>query len=333
MMAIVEEIVKKGNGIRAARAARKASKPAPIVPPANIAGQALSLVIAIMSFLACLTVGGVSMVDRSASAWQSQISREATVQIRPAQDFDIDQALVEAQRIAIGFEGVTDAKIIGLSQTAELLEPWLGVGLDLDELPVPRLVVVTIDEEEPPDFDTMRQAITDAIPNATLDDHRAWVDRLVSMARTTTYVGLGVLILVLAALVLTVVFATRGALASNHIIIEVLHFVGARANFIASQFQKRFFWIGLRGALVGGSVSVFLFFVFQFWAGLNLTTAEGEQVAALFGDFSIGLRSFLGALFVVILVAILTTITARFTVLRTLYEIDERRADPSQQFY
>ena len=64
---------------------------------------------------------------------------------------------------------------------------------------------------------------------ATLDDHRTWVDRLVAMARTTVMIGVAVLALMLSATVLSVVFATRGAMAGNGHIIEVLHFVGAEA--------------------------------------------------------------------------------------------------------
>lgn len=305
----------------------------PIVPPGNIAGQALSLVVAIMSFLACLTVGAVTLIDKSASAWQSQISREATVQIRPAADFDIEAALKVARDMVIEFDGVTDAQIISMPETQDLLAPWLGSELDLSQLPVPRLVVVTIDEASPPDFEAMRAAIVQEVPNASLDDHRAWVERLVLMARTTTYVGVAVLILVMSALVLTVVFATRGALAGNQIIIEVLHFVGARAGFIAHQFQRRFFLIGLRGALAGGAGAIFCFLVIQFWTGRNLTSVQGEQVSSLFGDFSIGMRSIIGVFLVIALVACLTTITARITVMRTLYEIDERRADPQRSNY
>lgn len=305
----------------------------PIVPPGNIAGQALSLVVAIMSFLACLTVGAVTLIDESASAWQSQISREATVQIRPAEDFDIEAALKDARDMVIEFEGVTDAQIISMPETQDLLAPWLGAELDLSQLPVPRLVVVTIDESSPPDFEAMRAAIAQEVPNASLDDHRAWVERLVLMARTTTFAGVAVLLLVMAALVLTVIFATRGALAGNQIIIEVLHFVGARSGFIAHQFQRRFFLIGLRGALVGGAGAIFCFLVIQFWTGRNLTSVQGEQVSSLFGDFSIGTRSIIGVLMVIVLVACITTITARVTVLRTLFEIDERRADPQRSSY
>ena len=50
------------------------------------------------------------------------------------------------------------------------------------------------------------------------------------MARTTVTIGMAVLVLMLSATVLSVVFATRGAMAGNGHIIEVLHFVGAEAT-------------------------------------------------------------------------------------------------------
>ena len=190
-------------------------------------------------------------------------------------------------------------------------------------------VVITIDETAPPDFAAMRAAITEAVPNATLDDHRAWVGRLVAMARTTTLAGLAVLALVMAALVMTVVFATRGALAGNHEVIEVLHFVGARAGFIARQFERRFLVIGLQGAAAGGAAAVAVFLVTGFWASRNLTSAENEQLSAFFGDFSMGAIAYVGVALVVVLVGALTMVTTRVTVLRVLYEIDEKRADPS----
>lgn len=302
---------------------------APIVPQTNIAGQSLTLLIAIMSFIACLTLGAVSLVDQSARTWQSQISREATIQIRPADGFDIETALEQARAIAADFNGVRDARIISQRDTAALLEPWLGSGLNFEELPIPRLVIVTIDESAPPDFTAMRALIDETIDNATLDDHRAWVSRLVSMARTTTLVGIAVLALVLAALALTVVFATRGAMAGNHDVIEVLHFVGARGSFIANQFQRRFLMIGLRGALIGGTLAMGAFFMTSGWAQRNLASVQGEQIAALFGDFAIGFNAYIGVCILIIVVGLLTALTTRQTVLNSLRDIDERRSDPS----
>ena len=211
----------------------------PIVPSTNVSGHALMCVIAIMSFLACLTLGGVSMVRATAQSWQSQISREITVQIKPDDSLDMEKALADARDLALTFSGTTDGKIVDRAATARLLEPWLGEGLDLDELPVPRLIIITIDENNPPDFAAMRKALTETIPQAFLDDHRTWVDRLVAMANTTAMIGTGVLALVFSAMVLTVIFATRGALSGNRHIVEVLHFVGAEAGFVRRVWQLR----------------------------------------------------------------------------------------------
>ena len=158
---------------------------APIVPPGNVSGHALMLVIAIMAFLACLTLGAVSMVRSTAQSWQSQISREITIQIKPDEKLDMEKALADARDLALTFVGTNDGNIVDKAATARLLEPWLGEGLDIDDLPVPRLVIITIDEKNPPDFAAMRTMLKETIPQAYLDDHRTWVDRLVSMAHTT----------------------------------------------------------------------------------------------------------------------------------------------------
>ncbi|MCP8897354.1 ABC transporter permease [Shinella daejeonensis] len=303
---------------------------APIVPTANVSGNALMLVIAIMAFLACLTFGAVSMVRATAASWQSQISREITIQIKPDDGLDMEQALKDARDIALAFSGTKDGTIVDRAATARLLEPWLGEGLDLDELPVPRLVIVTIDEQNPPDFAAMRNALSESIPEAILDDHRTWVDRLVAMAQTTALIGTGVLVLVFSAMVLTVIFATRGALSGNRHIIEVLHFVGAEAGFVASQFQKHFLKISLKGSFAGGLLAALFFLVAGFWQGRSIATPESDQATALFGTFSMGLAGYLGIVATMLVIALLTTLTARFTVMRTIYEIDLIRSDPSR---
>jgi cell division transport system permease protein len=99
-----------------------ADAPASIVPEGNLAGNALVFVIAIMTFLASLTVGAVSIVQDTATTWQNQISREATIQIKPAEDLDIEPALDSAREIAIGFSGVRDARVVGIEDTKLLLD-------------------------------------------------------------------------------------------------------------------------------------------------------------------------------------------------------------------
>src|SRR5689334_19300022 len=62
---------------------RKIKTTAPVVPPGSVTGRSLTLVIAIMCFLACLTAGAVWMIKESADAWLKDISSEVTVQVTP----------------------------------------------------------------------------------------------------------------------------------------------------------------------------------------------------------------------------------------------------------
>lgn len=72
------------------------------MPPQAVAGRALLLVVAIMSFLACLTVGAVTVVNDAAESWSNDLLREVTIQIRPAEGVDmlreIDKAIAAARR-------------------------------------------------------------------------------------------------------------------------------------------------------------------------------------------------------------------------------------------
>ena len=73
--------------------ARFQTKTAQIVPSASIAGNALTVVIAIMSFLACLTAGAVYMVNQSANAWVNDIASEITVELDPINTADIEKKM------------------------------------------------------------------------------------------------------------------------------------------------------------------------------------------------------------------------------------------------
>lgn len=301
---------------------RLARNQAPIVPPDNVASRAMVLVIAIMTFLSCLTLGAVTLVRDTATTWQTQISREATIQIKPADGLDMEEALAQAQRVAAGYVGVRAASIVDREATVRLLEPWLGSGLEMDTLPVPRLVIVTIDTTTPPDFESMRAELQQVVPEATLDDHRTWVDRLVAMATTTVTIGMAILALMLSATALTVIFATRGAMSGNVHVIEVLHFVGAEAPFIAREFRRHFLAAGLRGAIGGGVTASIVFVVFSWWSSRNLGTPEGDQASALFGNFAIGSTGYAGVALIAVLIAILAAVTSHITVIAYLRRIE-----------
>lgn len=294
----------------------------PIVPKGTIAGRALVAIVAIMTFLASLTTGAVILVRAAASDWQSEVAREVTVQIRPLSNRDLEADVARAADIVRRFPGVADVRVYSKEESARLLEPWLGSGLVLDELPVPRIAVVRIASGAAPDFDQLRRLLSQQVSTASLDDHRGFVDRMRAMGRAAFLGGLAVLGLVLAATVLSVTFATRGAIATNRTVVEVLHLIGAKNAFIAQHFQRRFLGLGLQGGAIGGGCALALFGLMELVSRYFLGTAAGDQFAALFGSFSIGYFGYAAVLGQIVLIAFVTAIASRRTVSRTLETIE-----------
>jgi cell division transport system permease protein len=294
----------------------------PLVPRNSISGRALVAVVAIMTFLVSLTTGGVILVSQAASAWQADVSREVTVQLIPAAGRDIDADVARATSIVKNFAGIGDVRAYSKDESEKLLEPWLGTGLTLDELPVPRLIVVKIARGGAPDLPQLRNMLKEQVPGALLDDHRGFIERMRAMSGTAIAAGIGILILMIAATVLSVTFATRGAMATNKTVIEVLHFVGAKNRFIAENFQRHFLLLGLEGGAIGGGGAIVVFAIAALLSRWFGTTAGGEQTTALFGSFSIGLGGYVAVLVQVLLIAGVTAFTSRHTVNHTLEMID-----------
>jgi cell division transport system permease protein len=293
-----------------------------LVPRNSISGRALVAVVAIMTFLASLTAGAVILVNQAASEWQADVAREVTIQIIPAAGRDIDASVEKAASVARAFPGIAEVRPYSKEESSQLLEPWLGAGLKLDELPVPRLIVVKIASGAAPDIPQLRNMLATQVPGATLDDHRGWIDRMRAMAGTAVAAGVIILTLVVAATVLSVTFATRGAMATNRTVIEVLHFVGAKNGFIAGNFQRHFLLLGLQGGAIGGGLAVFLFALASLLSNWFSGTAGGTQTQALFGSFSIGWGGYAIVLLQIVLIAAVTAYTSRVTVNRTLETID-----------
>lgn len=292
---------------------------APIVPEKSVAGRTLLLLITIMSFLSAVTLGGVVLVQKSAIAWSADVGREVTIQIRPVEGEVMESNLRTAVSLAEATPGVASARALTIEESQQLLEPWLGAGLDLTAIEIPRLVLVQLADPVDADIEGLGRNLA-AVKGASLDTHAAWRQQLNTMAGTIVLSGLLVLILIGAATVLAIVFATRGAMATNREIVDVLHYIGASNKFIAGEFQGRFLSIGLQGGMLGTVAALLFFALIGTAAGNMLSSEAGAQVGVLFGRFALGLDGIIGILAVVPVIAALTAITSRVTVRRFLNE-------------
>jgi len=299
--------------------ARFQSKSAQIVPAASIAGNALTVVIAIMSFLACLTAGAVYMVNQSANAWVNDIASEITVELDPINTADIEKKMTLVSLFLAKQKGITRVKPLTADDSAKLLEPWLGQTSALAALPIPRLIAVEIDRSSPPDIPLITTALSQNFEGVTLDDHRRWQAEIRTLTRSAALGGIAVLSLVAAATIAIIISATRSAMASNREIIEVLHFVGANERFISREFERHFLGLGVRAATIGALSAALAFLLLPLtmhMLGGGVVTAADTQ--RLLGSGELDLGGYFLCVLVVIVVASLCMITSRLGVIRVL---------------
>ncbi|MET0639313.1 MAG: ABC transporter permease [Hyphomicrobium sp.] len=299
--------------------ARKMKVTAPVVPPGSVTGRSLTLVIAIMCFLACLTAGAVWMIKESSDAWLSDIASEVTVQVTPPESGDVEQAVTDVVAFLQKQPGISNVNPLSLDQSAALLQPWLGSAEALKSLPVPRLIAVEVDRTNPPDLARISASLEKDFKGASLDDHRRWQQQIRAVTRSFALGGIAILALVAAATTAIIVSATRSAMASNREIVEVLHFVGATDKFISREFEKHFLRLGIKAGIVGAAFAMLVFMsmpaITELLGGGAVSTVEMQR---LIGTGALDALGYVILGFVVVTIAGLCMVTSRMGVYRIL---------------
>lgn len=292
---------------------------APVLPLARDASSRfLPWLIAFMVWLAAMALAAVMVLSDAGDQWRQSLTGSVTVQIVPTESADtgtMEARVGTALTLLRATPGVISANPVSARRIAALLEPWLGRNALSESLglPIPRLIDVSVEPASAGivvDLGTLAAQLAEAVPGASLDDHGQWLDRLIALARAIEAIGFAVLIVISLAAVATVIFATRTGLAIHHDVIELLHLIGARDNFVAHQFQLNALWLGLKGGATGVVLAVATLLI------LGSLAAKVEAGLLPPVTMTVWQWSALGG--VAIAAAVISVLTARITVLRTI---------------
>jgi cell division transport system permease protein len=292
----------------------------PIIPPEAAPLRALTVTMTVMCYLACLAIGALILIDRAVESWTSGLSREVTVQVRLMQNADIDKELAKAKTLLETTVGVANVEVLERDAGAKLLEPWLGTG-NLDDLPIPRLIRVTINEAAPPDFVALDKQLKKSVSGASLDTHRRWEVELTRMARALSTLSYAILALIAMSAIAMVIFATRTVLDANRQVVDVLHLVGAKDSYIAHQIDSRFLRTGFMAGLLGVGLGVATFFLLGLAGTIGAGGVADASRRMLFAPPEIAVWSY-GILFSVPIIAtVICLVTSRMALIRMLRSV------------
>ncbi len=271
----------------------------------------LPWLIAFMVFLAVLAIGGILVLNATAARWDQGVGGTLTVQIAATEDPAKDQNnLQEVLNVIAAASGIERYVIIEEEHMMTLLEPWLGSSANVNDLPLPKLIDVGLADEAQFDLKDFTRTMQARVPDATVDDHRIWLQRLVNLIRTVEFIAMAILVFIALATMGTVIFTTRTGLSVHKEAIEVLHLIGAQDSYIAGQFAGRAMILGLKGGLIGMALGLPALYLVG-------TLAESLEEAAL-PDLSFGPIEWAVFALIPLCAAGLAMTTARSTVLRSL---------------
>jgi cell division transport system permease protein len=216
-----------------------------------------------MAFLAALALCASLVAERTAASWRAGLLGGLTVQILPPAPGhgDLQNEINAVISVLHTTPGILHAQTLSDSDTRELIEPWLGAGALVKELPLPRLVDASFAPGAQVDVALLARRLKSAAPDSLVDDHTRWLLRLRRAADAVIWSSLGVLALIALATAAAVTFATRAGLAAHHDIVSILHQMGARAGFIASAFERHYFVSAITASALGALLAGGLFLV------------------------------------------------------------------------
>jgi cell division transport system permease protein len=246
----------------------------PLIPADRASDLPLFAAVVILVLLACLAGLAARTATVATDRWTGDLARSMTVQILAPDDAE---SLARATSFIAGLDGVDSAKAMTRERAATLLKPWLGDGELPSDLPLPRLIEVSLEAPAPALTNKILAVMAAEGIVAKVDDHSRWAGEVGQTAMTIRTGAMAAMILLGIAAALTAGFATRASLAARRDVVDTLHLLGADDSRISLIFAGRYFTTGLLSGAIGS--------VAAFSAALalrNQLTAEPGVIAGAF---------------------------------------------------
>lgn len=276
----------------------------------------LPWLVAFMVYLAALALTCAMAMQKVVERWDQGLAGRLTVQVPPPASGDPDLAALQIDQVIdalADISGVRSVELLNQDDIADLLKPWLGETVMQQELPLPTLIAVALDETAPPERETIVARLGGIAPGIVVDDHQRWLGRLLDLARTIETIAALIVVAVMASAVITIIFVTRTGLAIHNQVIDLLHLIGAQDSYVARQFENHALLLGLRGGVIGLLLAVLTVLLI----GYLLERSQSGILPAL----ALSFWEWLILISLPAITAAIAMVTARFTVLHNLSRV------------
>lgn len=165
---------------------------------------------------------------------------------------------------------------------AALIAPWTGRSLELDHLPLPLVLEVTLKDID--DRAGVIERITSRVAQIDeaieVESYQQWVDQLMQFTGMVRVLAAVLALLILGALSMIIMITARTSLKLHYRTVQLLHHIGASDDYILRQFVVNGVWMMLRGALPGAGIAAILYMAMAY-SSSALSSPLLPQIAVL----------------------------------------------------
>ena len=272
----------------------------------------LAVTVSAMVFLGVLFLLVFMSVQTATQSWTKSLSHRLTIEIIPAENESMEALDQKIKAIIMAAEthpAVATAELIPLSQLDETLKPWFGRNLSSLDIPLPRLIDVTLKESES-DIAVSKEQIKfllqDKTPYARIDSHEGWTDTVIALAGIIKTFSSLMMAVILFTVMIIIVGVTRGRLDVHKPEIEIIALTGAHDEYIIRQFEHYTLISTIKGALVGTLMALLVIMSIYFFT-------QSENNILSFGAFKSTVDWLIILCAPMITVTLVSLMTARIT--------------------
>ena len=207
-------------------------------------------IVAATVYVAALAAAASMAIASAEKGWKGALAGRISVQVPPPPDGTV-QHVADVVALLRGTPAIEEAVPVDEALSRSLLEPWLGAGAELDDLPLPTLIDVRLRRGVQLDIIAMEVALDAAVPGTRIDDHGLWLARTLDFTRALQIFGAAIAVLFGLTAIATAVMATRAGLAAHDDAIRILLLVGAPDGYIARRFVAHSCGLTIKGGILG----------------------------------------------------------------------------------
>ncbi len=271
----------------------------------------LALMVALSAFALCLGVTLGQWISTHRMVYGQEVSLIIPPQPDSMRD-DVANLIAYVEKTP----GIARVRVLGDAEIISMVQPWLGDGVGLKDLPLPTMAEVTLTNQQgiaAPDLKALQTKLTSMLPGTQLDTQESWVEKFARFTAALQTLAYGTAAFILAALAAMIIFTSQTALKLHRRPVELLHSIGADDGYIARQFQWNATALMLQGAVPGTLLGGILYLALGYYAG-SLDTPLMPRLTLSYAHLAI-------ALGLPATCALLGLLASRVAVLRSLHRV------------